>query len=132
MGRKTLTGSASPIKRNVIADCLHCDDTEPATIEGEDSELTVVEGRQMMLPCRVGGLPAPVVRWSKDNVTVSPDDRRYRVLRSHSLAIPVVRYTLPVFTGREHDCSNTGVILDTRVRRPCSRAPVHTTREHGP
>jgi len=27
--------------------------------------------------------------------------------------------------------SSTGVILDTRVRGPCSQAPVHTTREHG-
>jgi len=28
--------------------------------------------------------------------------------------------------------SNTDVILDSRVRGPCSRAPVHTTRVHGP
>jgi len=28
--------------------------------------------------------------------------------------------------------SYTGVILDTRVCGPCSRAPVDTTREHGP
>jgi len=27
---------------------------------------------------------------------------------------------------------NTGVSLDTRVHGPCSRAPVHTNREHGP
>jgi len=32
------------------------------------------------------------------------------------------------FTARVR---NTGVILDTRVRRPCSRVPVHTTR-YGP
>ena len=30
-----------------------------------------------------------------------------------------------VFTGREHGRpTHTGVILDTRVRRPCSRAPI--------
>jgi len=33
-------------------------------------------------------------------------------------------------SGVQH--RNTGVILDTRVHGPCSRAPVHTTREHGP
>ena len=27
--------------------------------------------------------------------------------------------------------SNTGAISDTRVRGPCPRAPVHSTREHG-
>jgi len=34
--------------------------------------------------------------------------------------------------GPRTPVSNTGVILDTRVYGPCSRAPVHTTRGHGP
>jgi len=51
----------------------------------------VVEERPVMLPCRVTGVPAPVVRWTKDNVTVSPDDAHYRIIGLHWLAIPIVR-----------------------------------------
>ena len=71
--------------------------TEPASIEdgeGEvDGEMTVVEGRELMLPCRVAGLPTPRVHWTKDNVTVLPDKQpRYHIIGpAHSLAIAVVR-----------------------------------------
>ena len=63
----------------------------PPTIELEDRELSVVEEREVMMGCRVSGLPTPVVQWSKDNVTISPDDVRYRIVGSHWLAIPIVR-----------------------------------------
>ena len=71
--------------------------TVPASIERQGhsgDQLIVVEDSQVMLPCRVSGLPAPVVHWTKDNAVLSVDDVRYRVLRSHSLAIPVVRYSI--------------------------------------
>jgi len=43
--------------------------------------------------------------------------------------------TLCVMLGTHYPCSwvsNTAVISDTRFYAPCSRAPVYTTREHGP
>lgn len=52
----------------------------------------MIEEREMMLPCRVSGEPSPVVRWTKDNVSISADDVHYRILSSHWLVIPVVRY----------------------------------------
>jgi len=64
----------------------------PPQIEQQDTEFTVVEERQVMIPCRVSGQPTPSVSWIKDNVTILPDDVRYRILRSHWLAIPVVMY----------------------------------------
>jgi len=71
---------------------------EPPTIDDSDEiEWTAVEGREVMLPCRVrDGLPTPVVHWTKDNVTLTPNDPHYRVIQgssTHWLAIPVVRYT---------------------------------------
>jgi len=62
----------------------------PPKIERQNVELSVVEEDKVMLPCRVSGRPPPVVRWTKDDVAVAPDDDRYRVVSSHWLAIPVV------------------------------------------
>jgi len=63
----------------------------PPVIERHQNEYTVVQERDVTLQCRVSGLPTPVVRWFKDNQTISPDDIHYRILRSNYLAIPIVR-----------------------------------------
>jgi len=63
----------------------------PPKIERQDTEFSVVEERKVTMPCRVSGVPTPVVHWTKDNVIISDDDVRYHILRLHSLAIPVVR-----------------------------------------
>jgi len=41
----------------------------------------------------------------------------------------LIRVDTPYLCSR---ASNTDVTLETRARGPCSRAPVHTSREHGP
>lgn len=71
--------------------CVYVRATVPPMIEQQLTEFTVVEQREMVLPCRVSGLPTPTVRWLKDNVTISEDDLHYRILRSQWLAIPIVR-----------------------------------------
>ena len=50
------------------------------------------------------------------------------------LAVYAIRRYIKVFlVGIGTQCpSNTDVTLDDRVRGPCSRASVHTTRSHGP
>jgi hypothetical protein len=63
----------------------------PPQIERQQAAYTVVQDRDITLPCRVTGLPTPVVRWTKDNQTISVDDIHYRILRSNYLAIPIAR-----------------------------------------
>ena len=81
--------------------CVNVVFTVPPQIQrGSDTELTVVEERPVLIRCRVvGGQPAPVVRWIKDNIIISPHDVHYRILRSHTLAIPVVRYHIVIIGG---------------------------------
>jgi len=74
--------------------------TVPPKIERQDTAFSVVEEREVILPCRVSGVPTPVVRWTRENVTVASDGVRYRVLRSHWLAIPIVRLRNIAFRGK--------------------------------
>ena len=65
----------------------------PASIERQNSEITVVQNSDVTLTCTVSGQPTPAVHWSRHNVIISADDVRYRVFPSHVLALPIVRYT---------------------------------------
>ena len=56
----------------------------------------MIEEREVLLPCRVSGVPTPTVVWTKDNETISPDDVHYRILRSNWLAIPIVRLVVTI------------------------------------
>lgn len=64
----------------------------PPIIEDQSTDYTVIEERDIILPCRVSGVPQPTVHWIRDNQTIASDDLHYRVLRTHGLAIPIVRW----------------------------------------
>ena len=63
----------------------------PPSIEEQQTEFTVVEKREVMLPCRANGIPVPKVTWEKDGQVISPSDLHYRIMRSGWLAIHVTR-----------------------------------------
>ncbi|XP_064650190.1 hemicentin-1-like isoform X2 [Lineus longissimus] len=63
----------------------------PPKIEDQQKDYTVIQDREIILPCRSNGVPTPRVYWEKDGNLISQSDFRYRVLRSGWLAIPITR-----------------------------------------
>ena len=56
-------------------------------IPGAQSEVTVVQGFQALLPCAAQGLPEPKVRWEKNGTAVPNLPGKFTVLRSGELII---------------------------------------------
>ena len=90
----------------------------PPTIEEQQTEFTVVREREVLLPCRVEGVPTPTVTWEKDGVPIAPGDFHYRVLRTGRLAIPITTiedsgaYTCIA----ENDAGRASVLIDLIVQ----------------
>lgn len=63
----------------------------PPMIDKQQTLYVVNEEREVLLSCRVSGIPPPVVRWIRDNQTITEDNPHYRVIQSNTLAIPIVR-----------------------------------------
>ena len=61
----------------------------PPSIEQKEAEITVVQGREVLLPCRAHGVPIPEISWEKDGKEIPLSDFHYRLLRSGWLAIPI-------------------------------------------
>ncbi|KAI4892791.1 hypothetical protein NFI96_028928 [Prochilodus magdalenae] len=59
----------------------------PPMIPGAQSEVTVVQGFQALLPCAAQGLPEPKVRWEKNGTAVPNLPGKFTVLRSGELII---------------------------------------------
>ena len=61
-------------------------------IEVSRQSYTVIEGRELQIPCRTQGVPRPEVLWAKNGEAIDPNDYRFRVLHDGRLAIPITRY----------------------------------------
>ncbi len=66
-------------------------DTVPPKIDDQQTEFTVVQDREVVLPCRASGTPPPRITWEKDGQPIPPGDFHFRMLRTGWLAIPIVR-----------------------------------------
>ena len=60
-------------------------------IETTRQRYTVIEGRELDLPCRVTGVPKPTLTWLKNGSPIDENDYRYRVLHDGRLAVPITR-----------------------------------------
>ena len=64
----------------------------PPSIEAAVTEFKIAQDREVTLPCRASGTPAPRVHWLKDGARIAHDDMRYRVMRSGWITIVMARY----------------------------------------
>ncbi|XP_058491292.1 hemicentin-1 [Solea solea] len=76
---KNLAGRASQDMRLIIQ--------IPPKIPPVQTELSVIQGFQALLPCAAQGSPEPRVSWEKDGVTVPTRPGKFTVLRSGELII---------------------------------------------
>merc|ERR1719193_627231 len=63
----------------------------PPTIEEQHVDFTVIQDREVTLPCRTAGIPRPKITWEKDGAEISNNDFRYRILPTGGLQIPISR-----------------------------------------
>lgn len=60
------------------------------------TELSVIQGFQALLPCAAQGSPEPRVSWEKDGATVSNLPGKFTVLRSGELIIERAEVSLSI------------------------------------
>lgn len=65
------------------------------------TELSVIQGFQALLPCAAQGSPEPRVSWEKDGVTVPSLPGKFTVLRSGELIIERAEVQPNIFTASQ-------------------------------
>ncbi|CAH1786157.1 unnamed protein product, partial [Owenia fusiformis] len=92
----------------------------PPSIEDQQKKYTVIQDREVILPCRAEGLPPPKILWEKDGQAIVTSNFHYRIMRSGWLAIPVARTDdSGVFTCiAENNAGKASIILDLIVQVP--------------
>lgn len=72
------------------------------------TELSVIQGFQALLPCAAQGSPEPRVSWEKDGVTVPSLPGKFTVLRSGELIIERAEVEPNIYTALQTLLSSFG------------------------
>ncbi|MGH0173029.1 UNVERIFIED_CONTAM: hypothetical protein FKN15_020671 [Acipenser sinensis] len=59
----------------------------PPTIRSSETEYSVIESSQMVLPCVADGVPQPLISWQKEEVPLSDTLGKYTVMQSGELLV---------------------------------------------
>lgn len=87
---------------------IDCCISVPPMIPPAQTELSVIQGFQALLPCAAQGSPEPRVSWEKDGVTVPSLPGKFTVLRSGELIIERAEVEPNIFTALQTLLSSFG------------------------